>query len=143
MRRVLIAAAPAFLLLQGCSLRLQGAPSEREFRQAQAGKPYIADPARAEAILSGARNIKICSRASDVRRLMGEPDFGAVTYDSNGNHNAALWTYLIDEMPASGGPRHAVEVTVNAARDVIDISVFTGSEAYISLVTDGPGCHSR
>jgi hypothetical protein len=143
MRRVLVTAASAFLLLQGCALRLQGAPSEREFREKQQGRQYVADPVRAEAILSGVRQIKICSRTSEVRRLLGEPDFGVVTDDSNGNHNAAQWTYVLDEKPAGGGPRHAVEVTVNAARDVISIFVFTDSGANFSLVTDGPGCNSR
>ena len=125
-------------------MRLQGVPSEREFRRKLKTQPsYVADPARAEAILSGVRQIEICSRTSDVRRLMGEPDFGVVTYDSNGNHNAARWTYVLEEKPARGGPRHAVDVTVNAARDVISISIFTASEVTSTLVNDGPGCHSR
>ena len=141
MRRVLIAAGSALLVLQGCTLRLQGAPTEREFHEKLAGRPYFADAARSETVLSGARQIDICSRTSDVRRLMGEPDFGVVTYDSNGNHDAAKWTYVLEEKPAAGGPRHAVDVTVNASRDVISIFVFTDSAASFTLVNDGPGCH--
>ena len=144
MRRVPIAAVSALLLLQGCSLRLQGAPTEREFRRKLEAQPtYVADPARAEAILDGAEQLEICSRTADVRRLMGEPDFGVVTSDSNGNHTAAQWTYVLEEKPARGGPRYAVTVEVNAARDVISISTFTATEVTAKLVIDGPGCHSR
>jgi len=74
---------------------------------------------------------------------MGEPDFGSVTYDTNGNHNAAIWTYVLDERPADGGPRHSVDVVVNASKDVISIVILTGSEFSFSLVNDGPGCHPR
>jgi hypothetical protein len=142
MRGLLIAAALTVFLLPGCSMRLQGAPSEREFRKLHA-HPFVADPARAEAILSGARQISICSRTAEVRRLMGDPDFGVVTDDSNGNHTAARWTYLLDEKPAAGGPRYAVDVTVNASRDVISIFAYSGSETNFSLVNDGPGCYHR
>jgi hypothetical protein len=75
MRRILIAAGSALFVMQGCSLRLQGAPTEREYR----------------------RNLEA----------------------------------------------HAVDVTVNASRDVISISTFTRSEAKFSLVNDGPGCDHR
>jgi len=144
MRRVLITAGLALLVLQGCSLRLQGAPSEREFfRKLETQPAYVADPARADAILSGVRQINICSRAKDVRRLMGEPDYGSVAYDTNGNHDAVIWSYVLDAEPAGGGPMHAVAITVNASRYVICIVTLTDSEFFFSLVDDGPGCHSR
>jgi hypothetical protein len=137
---VAIAACAVVLLLQGCSLMRQGAPSERQFRKHQASHPYVADPARAQAIVSGAKRIEICSRRTDVRKLIGEPDFGVLTYDSNGNHNAVQWTYLISEEP---GASQNVKVTLNKAHDVISVVRLGLSEATISTVSDGPGCHSR
>jgi hypothetical protein len=137
---VAIAACAVVLLLQGCSLMRQGAPSERQFRKHQASHPYVADPARAQAIVSGAKRIEICSRRTDVRKLIGEPDFGVLTYDSNGNHNAVKWTYLLREMPGPGGHRQAVDVTMNAARYVISICNAGESDIRFTGVNDGPGC---
>jgi hypothetical protein len=135
-----IAAGLALFVSQGCSLARQGAPSEKEFRRGVAATPYVAATARAETILSGVRQIGICSRTSDVRRLLGEPDFGVVTYDSNGNHNAVKWTYLLREMPGPGGHRQAVDVTMNAARYVISIYNAGESDIRFTGVNDGPGC---
>jgi len=55
--------------------------------------------------------------------------------------DAAKLTCVLAENPAASGPRHAVDVTVNASRDVISIFVFTDSAASFTLVNDGPGCH--
>ena len=107
-----------FLVLQGCSLRLQGAASEREFRRQPTAHPYVADATRADSILSGARQVQVCSRASEVRRLMGAPDFGVQTYDSTGNHTAVRWTYLLSEPLDAGGLVRAVHVTLNAGAAV-------------------------
>src|SRR5215831_15704818 len=109
------------LLLQGCALRLQGAHSEREFRREVASHPYVADAQRAHSIIAGAGQVKICSRTSEVRRLMGEPDFGVQTYDSSGVHTAVRWTYLLSEESAAGA-RRAVEVGLNAGGYVFSIT---------------------
>jgi hypothetical protein len=136
---IAIVSGLAVLVLQGCSLVLQGAPTERAFRRGPASQPYVADAARAESIISGVQQVKICTRRTEVRQLMGEPDFGELTYDSNGNHSAAEWTYLISEQP---GAKRAVKVTLNKAGHVISIVPLGLPEVSFSVVMDGPGCQS-
>ena len=134
------ATVSGLLLMAGCSLVLQGARTEGQFRKALPSQPYIADTARSETILSGAKQIRICSRRADVRRLMGEPDFGVLTHDSSGNHTAARWTYLISEEPRA---KRAVEVSLNKAGDVFSIIPLGLPDIHFSTVNDGPGCESR
>src|ERR1044071_2701512 len=113
-----VAAITGLVSLQGCALVLQGAPTEAAFRRGLAAAPYVADAARRDAIMAGAKQMRVCSRRTEVRRLMGEPDFAVRTHDSNGNHTAAQWTYLISEVPTA---MKAVHVSLNKAGDVFSI----------------------
>jgi hypothetical protein len=136
-----VAVGLSALVMQGCGLYRQGAQSERKFLEGLRSRPYVADPARAEAIVSGARQLHICSRKSDVRRLMGEPDFGKRTYDSNGNRKAAEWTFVLRESDKKAGTfEQAVDVDVNSAGWVIAISPLGIEGVAFSVVNDGPGC---
>jgi hypothetical protein len=129
------------LSAQGCSIYRQGAPSEREFRQSHA-HPYVADAGQTARIIAGARGLHICSRAADVRKLMGEPDIGARAHDSSGDFTAARWIYFVRE---DDDPRLAqrVEVTINARHEVISIMPFGILSLPLSIVVDDPGCHLR
>ncbi len=132
------------LMLQGCALYRQGAPTQRQFLEGLRSRPYVADAARAEAIISGARQLHICSRKSEVRQLMGEPDFGARTFDSNGERKAAMWTYALRESAKTAGTfEQAVDIDVNSAGWVIGISPRGIDGAMFSTVVDGPGCRSK
>jgi hypothetical protein len=132
------------LVLNGCSLYRQGAPSEQQFRRGLATHPYIAAPARGEAIISGAREVQICTRRADVLRLMGEPDFGARTYDSIGQRSAVQWHYLIRESSqAPGDPGLAVTVTLNSGHDVIGLQATGVLDQRVMTVMDDPGCTRR
>ena len=119
---------------------LQGAQTEATFRRGLADASYVANAQRSDAIMAGARQIGVCSRRSDVRRLMGEPDFGVLTYDSNGNHTAAQWTYLISEVPTA---MKAVHVSLNKAGDVFSVFPVGLPDIPFSTVDDGPGCRTR
>jgi hypothetical protein len=139
-----IAMGLSALMFQGCALYRQGAPTEREFLEGLGSRPYVADAARTEAIISGARRLHICSRKSEVRQLMGEPDFGARTFDSNGERKAAMWTYAVRESATTAGTfEQAVAINVNSAGRVIGISPRGIDGVAFSTVNDGPGCGSR
>jgi hypothetical protein len=129
------------LLLNGCVLYRQGAPSEQQFRRGLTTHPYIAPPGRGEAIISGAREVQICTRRAEVLRLMGEPDFGVRTHDSTGDRSAVEWHYVIRESSqAPSDPGQAVTVTLNAGHEVIGLQAMGVLEQRVMTVMDDPGC---
>ncbi|HEX6397716.1 MAG TPA: hypothetical protein VFZ95_09845, partial [Steroidobacteraceae bacterium] len=56
------------------------APTTEAFLEGVGGYPFVAGAARREKIRAGVPKLKRCMASPEVRKLIGDPDFGYVAY---------------------------------------------------------------
>src|SRR6188768_2932539 len=109
MRRVRIAAR---VLLFSWATMVAGAfaadpyspPTPDAFVRGIRSYPFIAPTARREKIRTGVPQLARCMPSAQVRKLLGDPDFGYIAYreGTNGKVPAMkLWNYILEKAAAT------------------------------------------
>jgi hypothetical protein len=78
-------------------------PTTDAFVKGIRGYPFVANAARREKLRAGVPKLKKCMPSTEVRGLIGDPDFGHVGYKSGpaGRIPAKiLWTYVLEKKAA-------------------------------------------
>ncbi len=70
-------------------------PTPDGFLQSIRSYPFAASPKRREKIRTGVPQLTRCMPAAEVRRLIGDPDFGYAT--NKGGLGAMNWTYVLEK----------------------------------------------
>jgi hypothetical protein len=91
------------LLLPGagvCAADNYSPPTTDAFLQGIKSYPFVATAPRREKIRVGVPQLSRCMPSSEVRRLIGDPDFGYVAYKSGTSGNVPskrIWTYVLEK----------------------------------------------
>jgi hypothetical protein len=84
-----------------------GAHTRDEFRADLAVHPYEPAGARTSKIIAGAQKLARCMTYADVRRLMGEPNFGNSTHrsgEASDKSAGVAWTYILSPVRKTVDP---------------------------------------
>lgn len=125
--------AAAGMAASVCAADAYVPPTSDAFLRSIKAYPFVASAARRDKVKKGVPLLTRCMPAAEVRKLIGDPDFGYVGYKSgpNGRVPAKLvWTYVLEKKarlendPASRvvvffDPGSNIEgVTVHGAPDI-------------------------
>jgi hypothetical protein len=75
-------------------------PTSDAFLKSIRSYPFVAVAARREKIRTGVPQLSRCMPSTEVRRLIGDPDFGYVAYKSGNNGNVPskrIWNYVLEK----------------------------------------------
>jgi hypothetical protein len=73
------------------------APTIDAFKKSVRSYPYVADAPRREKIRSGVPALKRCMTSAEVRKIIGDPNFGYDTYRSDGALSKRIWHYILEK----------------------------------------------
>jgi hypothetical protein len=79
-------------------------PTSDAFLKAIRSYPFVAAADRREKISAAVPRITLCMPAADVRRLIGDPDFGLVAFKSGTQGKVPamkLWHYVLEKKAAT------------------------------------------
>jgi hypothetical protein len=108
-------------------------PTSADFLKGIRNYPFVADAARRAKIRAGVSQLTRCAPAEQVRKLMGDPDFGYVAYKAGTNGRVPemnIWHYILEKKTRSETERSPdvviwfdkaqmlKAVTVDGARDI-------------------------
>jgi hypothetical protein len=75
-------------------------PTTDAFKKSIRSYPYVATAARREKIRAGVPTLKRCMASAEVRRILGDPDFGYVAYRAGGDGQVPskrIWHYILEK----------------------------------------------
>ena len=75
-------------------------PTTEDFVKGIRSYPFVAGAARREKLRVGVPKLTKCMPSTEVRKLIGDPDFGYVGYKSGPNGRVpvkVLWTYVLEK----------------------------------------------
>jgi hypothetical protein len=75
-------------------------PSTDAFLEGIRSYPLVASAARREKIRVGVPQLTRCMSSTEVRKLIGDPDFGYVAYKAGTNGNVPskrIWSYVLEK----------------------------------------------
>jgi hypothetical protein len=78
-------------------------PTTEAFVKGIRAYPFVANAARREKLRVGVPKLAKCMPSTEVRKLIGDPDFGYVGYKSGPNGRVPvkeLWTYVLEKKAA-------------------------------------------
>jgi hypothetical protein len=78
-------------------------PTTEAFVKGVRSYPFVASAARREKLRVGVPQLAKCMPSTEVRSLIGDPDFGYVGYKSGPNGRVpakVLWTYVLEKKAA-------------------------------------------
>jgi hypothetical protein len=79
-------------------------PTTDSFLKSVRGYPFVADAARRERLRLGVPKLTRCMASPDVRKLVGDPDFGFVAYKAGTEGKVpamVIWNYILEKKAAS------------------------------------------
>jgi hypothetical protein len=71
-------------------------PTTDAFLQSIKSYPLVASPGRRERLRVGVPQLTRCTPSADVRRLLGDPDYGYASY-KGGAVSRIMWTYVLEK----------------------------------------------
>ena len=119
-------------------------PSSDAFLKSVRAYPFAAGAARREKIRVGAPRLKRCMSSTEVRKLIGDPDFGYVGYKSgtNGRVPAKLvWNYILEKKAlAETEPGSRVVVWFDTKEKVEGVAVYGAPDIEAMVSRRGETC---
>jgi outer membrane protein assembly factor BamE (lipoprotein component of BamABCDE complex) len=76
------------------------APPIDAFKKSVRKYPFVAAAPRREKIRAGVPTLKRCMTSAEVRKIIGDPDFGYDTYRSGGVLSKRIWHYILEKKEA-------------------------------------------
>jgi hypothetical protein len=102
-------------------------PTAKAFLESIATYPFVAGAARREKIRAGVPMLKNCMPSTEVRRLIGDPDFGYIGFRSGANTRTRakeIWNYvLVKKARIDTEPNSRVVVWFDANSNVEAVTV--------------------
>ena len=117
---------------------IYGPPSIDAFLESIRTYPFVAGAARREKVRGGVPQLTRCMPSTEVRKLIGDPDFGYVGYKSgtNGRVPAKLiWNYVLEKKALTEtepGSRVVVWFDTNAKIEAVTVHGAPDIEAMVS-----------
>jgi len=119
-------------------------PSSDAFLKSVRAYPFAAGAARREKIRVGAPRLKRCMSSSEVRKLIGDPDFGYVGYKSGANGRVPaklVWNYILEKKAlAETEPGARVVVWFDPKEKVEGVTVYGAPDIEAMVSRRGETC---
>ena len=119
-------------------------PSSTAFVKSVRAYPFAAGAARREKIRVGVPQLTRCMPSTEVRKLIGDPDFGYVGYKSgtNGRVPAKLvWNYILEKKAlAETEPGSRVVVWFDTKEKVEGVAVYGAPDIEAVVSRHGETC---
>ena len=119
-------------------------PSSDAFLKSVRAYPFAAGAARREKIRVGAPRLKRCMSSSEVRKLIGDPDFGYVGYKSGANGRVPaklVWNYILEKKAlAETEPGSRVVVWFDTKQKVEGVAVYGAPDIEAMVSRRGETC---
>ena len=113
-------------------------PTTEAFLKSIRGYPFVADAARREKLRTGVPKLTRCMGSPEVRRLIGDPDFGYVAYKTGTQGKVpsmVIWNYILEKKAATEtepGSRVVVWFDTNAKLQAVTVHGAPDIEATVS-----------
>ena len=119
-------------------------PSSDAFLKSVRAYPFAAGAARREKIRVGAPRLKRCMSSTEVRKLIGDPDFGYVGYKSGANGRVPaklVWNYILEKKAlAETEPGSRVVVWFDTKQKVEGVTVYGAPDIEAMVSRRGETC---
>ena len=113
-------------------------PTTEAFLKSVRSYPFVADTARRERIHDGVPKLGRCMTSVDVRKLIGDPDFGFVAYKAGTEGKVpamVIWNYILEKKAATEtepGSRVVVWFDMQAKLQAVTVHGAPDLEATVS-----------
>ena len=119
-------------------------PSSDAFLKSVRAYPFAAGTARREKIRVGVPKLTRCMSSTEVRKLIGDPDFGYVGYKSGANGRVPaklVWNYILEKKAlAETEPGSRVVVWFDTKQKVEGVAVYGAPDIEAVVSRRGETC---